>query len=155
MRRLALLLPALFTASLVFSSAMALEPPAHLGPGPGTVQAVQCLLRQGPRGCERMFVGRAWLAARPWVFQNSDRDFKRGPLVSSSFWGPASASNVFDAKILVTQSTPDMDIFDVKFAHVEYTFYVSHADQDEKIRGLAVRLYAPHDPLQIRSRLGG
>jgi hypothetical protein len=42
-----------------------------------------------------------------------------------------------------------MDIFDVKFAHVEYTFYISPADADGKIRALAIPLYGPHDPLQF------
>jgi hypothetical protein len=43
----------------------------------------------------------------------------------------------------------EMDIFNVKFAHGEYTFYVSPADPEGKIGGLTVLLYAPHDPFQI------
>jgi len=85
----------------------------------------------------------------PWMFENPDRDFKRGPLVSSSCWGRASDSNRFDARILIDQPTKEMDIFDVKFAHVEYTFYIAPADADGKIRALAMTLYAPHDPLQL------
>jgi hypothetical protein len=96
-----------------------------------------------------MFQGSARRVAMSWVFENPDRDFKRGPLVSSSYWGRASDFNRFDARILTSQPTKEMDIFDVKFAHVEYTFYISPADADGKIRALAIPLYAPHDPLQL------
>jgi len=96
-----------------------------------------------------MFRGSARTAAMPWVIANPDRDFKRGPLVFSTYWGRASDSNRFDARILTSQPTKEMDIFDVKFAHVEYTFYISPADADGKIRALAMPLYAPHDPLQL------
>jgi hypothetical protein len=70
-------------------------------------------------------------------------------LVSSSYWGRASDSNRFDARILTNQPTKEMDIFDVKFTHVEYTFYISPPDADGKIKALAMPLYAPHDPLQL------
>ena len=51
--------------------------------------------------------------------------------------------------MMINQPTTEMDIFDVKFAHVEYSIYVSPADADGKIRALAIRLYAPHDLLQL------
>jgi hypothetical protein len=145
MKKLALL--ALLTASS--PSAMADPSPAASGPRPGTVEAMQCLVRQGPPACNTMFRGSARTAAMPWVIANPDRDFKRGRLVSSTYWGRASDSNRFDARILTSQPTKEMDIFDVKFAHVEYTFYISPADADGKIRALAMPLYAPHDPLQL------
>jgi hypothetical protein len=44
----------------------------------------------------------------------------------------------------------EMDIFDVKFAHLEWTFYIAPADADGKIHYLAIRLYPPHDLNQIR-----
>jgi len=98
-----------------------------------------------------MFVGQAWVTAAPWVFDNNaERDFKRGPLVSSSFWGRASDANIFDVKAMTGKPTREMDIFDIKFAHTEYTFYISPADADGKIRALAILLYPPHDPFQIR-----
>jgi len=84
-----------------------------------------------------------------WVFANPDRDFKRGRLISSSYFGRASDTNRFDARVLTGQPTKELDIFDIKFAHVEYTFYISPADADGKIRALAILLYAPHDPLQL------
>jgi hypothetical protein len=96
-----------------------------------------------------MFQGGARKVAMPWLFENPDRDFKRGALISSSYWGRASDSNRFDAKILTRQPTKEMDIFDVKFAHVEYTFYISPVGADGKIEALAIPLYAPHDPLQL------
>ena len=149
MKKRALSLSAFFTASLLSTSAMADQSPAASGPRPGTVEAMQCLVRQGPAACSTMFRGGARTAAMPWVIANPDRDFKRGALVSSTYWGRASDSNRFDARILTNQPTKEMDIFDVKFAHVEYTFYISPADADGKIRALAIPLYAPHDPLQL------
>ena len=149
MKKPALSLLAFLTASLPSPSARADTSPAASGPRPGTVEAMRCLVRQGPAACKTMFRGRARVAAMPWVFENPDRDFKRGPLVSSNYWGRASDSNRFDARILINQPTKEMDIFDVKFAHVEYTFYISPADADGKIRALAMPLYAPHDPLQL------
>jgi hypothetical protein len=121
-------------------------------PRPGTVEAMQCLTHKGPAKCERMFRGHARLGASPWVFPDLDRDFKRGSLVSSSYWGRASDSNWFDTGALQSSPTKEMDIFDVKFAHVEYTFYISPADADGKIRAVAVELYGPHDPLQRKFR---
>jgi len=149
MKNLALLLSAFFTATLLATSVVADPAPAASGPRPGTVEAMRCLVRQGSPACEKMFQGSARKAAMPWVFQDPNRDFKRGHLVSSEYWGRASDSNRFDARILIHQPTTEMDIFDVKFAHVEYTFYISPADADGKIRALAIPLYAPHDPLQL------
>ncbi len=96
-----------------------------------------------------MFQGGARVTARPWLFDNPDRDFKRGHLISSSYWGRASELNRFDARFMMHQPTTEMDIFDVKFAHIEYTFYISPADADGKIHALVMPLYAPHDPLQL------
>ena len=147
MKKLALLV--VLTAALPSLSVAAGPSLPMPGPRPGTVEAMQCLVRQGSAGCKEMFQGSARKTAMPWIFENPDRDFKRGPLLSSSYWGRASDSNRFDARILIHQPTKEMDIFDVKFAHVEYTFYISPADADGKIRALAMPLYAPHDPLQL------
>jgi hypothetical protein len=148
MNKLALLSPGAFTASLVATSVVA--DPAAPGPRPGTVEAMRCLVRQDTSdACKIMFQGGARKIAMSWVFQNPERDFKRGRLISSSYWGRASDTNRFDAKILTNQPSREMDIFDVKFAHVEYTFYISPADADGKIRALAIPLYGPHDPLQL------
>jgi hypothetical protein len=142
-----------FTASLLSAS---VGPAAALTvsepPRPGTVEAMRCLIHQGPAKCERMFRGRARLGASSWVFPDLDRDFKRGSLLSGSYWGRASDSNWFDTGPLQSSPTKEMDIFDVKFAHVEYTFYISPADADGKIRAVAVELYGPHDPLQRKFR---
>src|SRR3954471_1145843 len=110
MKKLALLALPFLTALPLFPSAMA--EPAALGPRPGTVEAMQCLVRQGPRQCEHMFQGGARNTAKSWVISDQDRDFRRGPLRSSSYWGRASDSNRFDARILTNQPTREMDIFD-------------------------------------------
>jgi hypothetical protein len=134
-------------------AAMADASAAASGPRPGTVEAMRCLVRQGPKGCQKMFVGGAWVTAMPWVFDNNaDRDFKRGPLVSSTYWGRASHANIFDVNAMRGTPTKEMDIFDIKFAHTEYTFYISPADDEGKIRAAAILLYPPHDPFQISGR---
>jgi hypothetical protein len=139
-----------FAASLAAPCAIAQPSPTAASPRPGTVEAM--LTRQGPKGCERMFVGAAWIPAKSWVFQDPERDFKRGALVSAEFWGRASQSNWFDNKAMIGTPAREMDIFDVKFAHTRYTFYISPADADGKINALRIWLYPPHDPLQISSR---
>ena len=150
MKKLALFLSAFFATSLLSTFAVAEPSPAASGgPRPGTVEAMRCLVRQGPAECKTMFQGSARKVAMHWIFPDPDRDFKRGPLLSSNYWGRASDSDRFDARILTSQPTKEMDIFDVKFAHVEYTFYISPADADGKITALAIPLYAPHDPLQL------
>jgi hypothetical protein len=123
---------------------------SEAGPRSGTDAAMQCLLRQGPKGCEQVFVGKATLAARSWVWPDLGRDFNRGPLDRSKYWGQASSKNVFDERVLQRQMTDEMDIFDVKFAHQEWTIYIAPADADGKIHYLAIRLYAPHDLNQLR-----
>ena len=148
MKKLPLLLPASVAASLLSTSLVA--DPAGPGPRPGTVEAMRCLVRQDTsEPCKTMFQGGARKVAMPWLFENPDRDFKRGTLISAGYWGRASDSNRFDNRILTNLPTKEMDIFDVKFAHVEYTFYISPADADGKIKALAIPLYAPHDPLQL------
>lgn len=147
--RIRIVLPVL--ALMTATAAMADEPPAASGPRPGTVEAMQCLvgLRQDTAECIKMFVGGAQRAAPPWVFVSAEQRFQRGRLVSSTFWGRASASNMYDAKAMMTLPTKEMDIFDVKFAHTEYTFYISPADADGKINALTILLYGPHDPFQV------
>jgi hypothetical protein len=87
-----------------------------------------------------MFQGGARFEAKNWVFQNPDRDFKRGALISSKFRRRATNSNGCDAQILGSLPTKEMDIFDAKFAHVWYSFYISVPDADGKIRALAIPL---------------
>jgi hypothetical protein len=149
MKKLALLLSAFLAASLPFPSAMADQSPAASSPRTGTIEAAQCLVRQRPAGCEKVFQGRGWVTARNWVFANVNRDFKRGAFVSSNFWGRASDSSIYDARAMIQQPTTEMDIFDVRFGHVKYTFYISPANADGKIQALAILLYEPHDRLQL------
>jgi hypothetical protein len=149
MKKLPLFLPALF-ASLLSTSVMAQPSPTALGPRPGTVEAMRCLTRQDTsEPCKAMFQGGARTIAMRWIFPNPDRDFKRGSLVSASYWGRATDTNRFDVRFLTRLPTRELDIFDVIFRHVEYTFYISPADADGKVKALAIPLYAPHDPLQL------
>src|SRR5438552_19193556 len=104
MKKLALLLPVFFSA-LLLSPSVAQPSPADAGPRSGTMEAMRCLVRQGPAACKAMFQGSARKTAMPWLFENPDRDFKRGALLSSTYWGRASDSNRFDARILTDQPT--------------------------------------------------
>ena len=115
----------------------------------GTEAALQCLLRQGPPGCQDMFVGKATGPARQWTTASPNRDFNRGTLQSSQFFAPATHDNVFDERVLRRQVTDEMDIYDVKFAHNEWSVYIAPPDADGKIRYLAIEFYAPHDTNQI------
>src|SRR5690349_6351224 len=103
MQKLALLFSSVFTASLLSIPLRAEPPPAGPGPRPGTVEAMQCLVRQGPASCKEMFQGGARKTAMPWLWEKPDRDFKRGRLLSGTYWGRASDSNRFDARILTNQ----------------------------------------------------
>lgn len=156
MKKLALSILAASAASLP-SLAVDLPPAGALGPRPGTVEAMQCLagIRQEPAECLKMFRGSAQVAALPWVYVSAAQTFERGRLVSSSFWGRASDSNMFDAKAMKGLPTREMDIFDVKFAHTEFTFYISPADAEGEIRALTILLYKPHDPYQVSNCSGG
>jgi hypothetical protein len=144
-------------AVMIATAAMADEPPAASGPRSGTVEAMQCLvgIRQDTSECMKMFVGSAQKVAPPWVFVSADQRFQRGRLVSSTYWGRASPSNMYDAKAMMTLPTKEMDIFAVKYAHTEYTFYISPADAEGKINALTTLLYGPHDPFQISGCSGG
>ena len=136
------------TTSMLSPLAMAEPEPAASGPRPGTVEAMQCLTRQGPAKCERVFQGQAQFAAKDWVFPDQDRDFKRGALLSSTFRRPATNSNGCDAMTLGRLPTKEMDIFDIKFTHAGYRVYVSVPDADGKIPALAI--LPPFDPSRCR-----
>lgn len=140
------------TASLFSTSVTAAELPTASGPRPGTAEAMQCLAGQGPKGCDRMFVGAAGWTARQLVFASAERTFLRGPLISSTYLGQASDSNMFDVRALRGKPIRETAILDVKFAHQECTFYISPPDADGKIRTLVTMLHAPHDLAQIRDR---
>ncbi len=142
----------IFSASLIWAALLCPAPLMAQAARPGTEDALRCLLRRGPDDCRSMFVGPAWATARGWVFDNPNRDFKRGDLLSSSYFGAAAQSNVYDARVLIRSTSSDMDIFDVKFAHIEYSIYISPAAADGKIHDVAIKLYAPHDMDQLAVR---
>ena len=98
-----------------------------------------------------MFLGGAQTNATQWVFVDEALKIERGPLISSNYWGRASDTNIFDIRAMIGKPTKEMDIFDVRFAHTEYTFYVSPADAEGKIRALTILLNRPHDLSQISS----
>ena len=112
-------------------------PAANSGPRPGTVEAVQCLLRQSPPACEQMFVGKAGQVATAWVYVSAEQNFNRGPLISSNYWGRGSDVNIYLKSPGIIPKA-NLDVFDIKFAHRNYTFWISPPDADGKIRDVIV-----------------
>ena len=139
-------MPLAVTLSLsLLGTAATAEPSPVPGPRPGTVEALQCLVHQGPPACEGMLLGGARLSANSWGFRNHNAEWQRGPVVSGNFRRRATTANGCDAMVLTNRPTNEMDIFDVKFAHgVGFTFYISPADANGKIDALSISLW-PHD----------
>lgn len=137
-------------AFLLSTSLVGAPSPEGSGPRPGTVEALQCLVRQGPPTCANLFQGGARMIAKNWVYPDAKRDFERGALVSSKFRRRASEANSCDYRAMIGKPTREMDIFDIRFAHVGYTFYISPADAQGNIDALAVSPF-PHD-LQLCDR---
>lgn len=133
-------------AALSFVAAIALAPFASAQPGDAahgqTDSALRCLLEHGQNSCRENFVGSASRAARPWLWWNSNQDFKLGALKSSDFAGTEPATNAFITKFLSGHAA---DVYDVKFAHTEKTFYIVPPGPDGKVRYLLVRDGAPSD----------
>jgi hypothetical protein len=121
---------------------MAADVHAAPSPRPGTAQAVQCLLGQELSGCVEKFQGgRAETAALRYILANRSRDFETGPVVSITYWGRDKRSR--------ERSGEAGDVFDVKFTHAEYTFYISRVENG-KIRSWAYSTTPPSDPHGLR-----
>ena len=95
-----------------------------------TASALRCLLDHVRNGCGQGFAGRARQAAAPWLWWTPDRDFELGALVSSVYAGTESGDNVYIMKFLNGRMT---DLYDVRFAHQEKTFYIARPGPDGKI----------------------
>lgn len=134
--------PAVFgvaIAAIALSPAVSAEP--DVTADGRTASAVKCLLEFGKDGCGEAFVGGARLAARQWLWSNpSQRDFGLGPLISYTYVATETDRNFYVAKFLRGRVA---DLYDVKFAHAEKTFYIVHPDPDGKIRHMAVRNGGP------------
>ena len=105
-----------------------------------TTPALKCLLAHQHNGCADVFVGRAGQVARPWVWFTPNQDFALGGLVSSHYAGTETQTDAYIAKFLDGRTA---DLYDVKFAHQEKTFYIVPPDADGKIRYMLVRDGAP------------
>jgi hypothetical protein len=86
--------------------------------------------------------GRAQTTAIRWISLSPEWEFDRGPFVSSTYWGRDTKPGI----------RPDQqgDVFDVKFAHKEYTFFVLSADANGKIRSWSFGMNPPSDQRQLR-----
>ena len=137
------------TKNLAFASlavaAAGLAPVAlaetNAAPSPETATALKCLLKNGQDGCDQVFVSSARLAARPWIGQNSNRDFRLGALLSANYALTKTGDDVYIAKFLHSRTT---DLYDVKFKNQELTFYISRPETDGKIRYLLIRNGGPN-----------
>jgi hypothetical protein len=107
-----------------------------------TESALRCLLDHGQNGCRAVFVGSARQVARPWVWEDPNRDFELGALVSFAYARTESEENVYITKFLNGRTT---DLYDVKFKHHEKTFYIARPGPDGKVHFMLVRGGGPDD----------
>ena len=110
-----------------------------------TASALKCLLDhdhgQKQERCKQVFVGSASRAAIYWLWWTPGKDLDLGPLVSSDYAGTQSV-NAYITKFLNGRPA---DVYDVKFRHLEKTFYIVPPGPDGKIEYLHVRSGAPDD----------
>ncbi len=106
-----------------------------------TAAALKCLLDHGQNGCREGFAGSARLAATYWLWWTPEKDFALGALVSSAY-ARTESDNAYIAKFLNSRTA---DVYDVKFAHLERTFYIVPPGPDGKVHYLNVRDGGPDD----------
>ena len=109
-----------------------------------TAPALHCLLDTGPNQCGKVFVARASMAARPWIYPNQNLRFSLGPLDSATYVHSLSGSQLYRVGLI---NWDGADVYDVKFQHQEKTFYISPPEADGKIRYLAVHDGSPEDDM--------
>ncbi len=105
-----------------------------------TAEVLRCLLAHGV-GCRHDFIARAGLSATPWLEWNATEDFELGALLSWHYAGTEQA-NAYTTKYLTGDTT---DVYDVKFARRELTFYIVPPGPDGNVRRLFIRNGAPDD----------
>lgn len=106
-----------------------------------TASALECLLNHVHDGCNHEFDGSARRPAQFWLWWTPSKDMELGPLVSSEYAGTES-QNAYTTRFLDGRTA---DVYDVKFAHHEKTFYIVPPDPDGNIHYLWVRDGAPND----------
>ena len=106
-----------------------------------TASALKCLLDHGQNGCRDGFAGSARQPAIFWLWWTPEKDFKLGALKSSEYARTESA-NAYITKFLNSRTA---DVYDVKFAHEELTFYIVPPGPDGKVHYLHVRDGAPNE----------
>ena len=111
-----------------------------------TASALKCLLGHNRKDCKFSFVAGANLPAQSWLWWNSNRDYAFGHLVSADYAG-TEPQNAYTTRFLSGQLA---DVYDVRFAREEFTFYITPPGPDGKIRYLHIRNGTPNDE---RSRL--
>jgi hypothetical protein len=105
-----------------------------------TASALACLLVHG-RDCTHNFRARARQPAQYWLVWNSGRDLVYGALLSWKYVG-TEPGNAYTTRFL-SGMTPD--VYDVRFEHLELTFYIVPPDPDGNIRYMQIREGAPND----------
>jgi hypothetical protein len=107
-----------------------------------TAEALRCLLDADRTGCRYDFAGSASVVAKPWLWwQTGQRNFTLGALVSAEYAGTQSP-NAYTTKFLSGRTA---DVYDVKFAHQQKTFYIVPPGADGKIQYMLIRSGAPDD----------
>jgi hypothetical protein len=107
-----------------------------------TASVLRCLLEHS-KVCNRDFVARAGLRARPWLQWTSSSDFVLGPLLSWEYAGTESA-NPYTTKFVNGRTA---DVYDVKFKYQELSFYIVQPDREGNVRYIFIRNGAPSDEI--------
>jgi hypothetical protein len=106
-----------------------------------TASALKCLLDHVHDRCDHEFVGSARRPAQFWLWWTPTKDMEFGRLLSSEYAGTES-QNAYTTRFLEGRTA---DVYDVKFAHGEQTFYIVPPDPDGNIHYLRIRGGAPDD----------
>ena len=106
-----------------------------------SVSALACLIEHRRQECSARFVGSASRAAQFWLWWNSSKEMEIGAPLTADYAG-TQPPNAYTIKYLDGRKA---DVYDVKFRHHEFTFYIAKPEPDSKVRYMLIRDGGPDD----------
>jgi hypothetical protein len=106
-----------------------------------SVSALGCLLEHRRQECSERFVGGARRSSQFWLWWNSSKELELGPPETVAYAG-TQPPNAYTTKYLDGRTA---DIYDVKYRHHQFTFYIAKPGPDGKIRFMLIRSGGPDD----------
>jgi hypothetical protein len=106
-----------------------------------TTAALGCLLEHRRQECGPRFVGGARRWSQFWLWWNNAKEMELGGLETVEYAG-TQLPNAYTTKTLDGRTA---DVYDVKFRHHRYTFYIAKPGEDGKIRFMLIRDGTPDD----------